>query len=370
MHNLNPVHKHFFALLLLILGFGSALVMAPSLFGHNALSVGLSRFEAIPEQNGMRLEWDVETEIGTAGYTIQRGEDGAFDYLIDPQTNDELFILAEGSPTQAFGYSYTDESAIRGTNYTYKLFEITSGSSEQLLDEVTIVFQVKATNTPVTFSGTSGNSQDNNNPTSIPTGTQTVAAAASATSTVPAQATSTPASTTAAASMLPNNTGASNAVVENNQAVEQPAAAALSQDAYPGDSTVPPEQPENDNGGEPANEIDSSRPALADPGGVESPEMDPTANAFPGAINALEATNEDQSQMSGLKPTPIVIRGASPAAQDNPYPSQPQGQVESQQSANVDSSRILLWLAFIVALIILVASIVGAILLYSNRRSV
>ena len=42
--------------------------------------------------------------------------------------------------------------------------------------------------------------------------------------------------------------------------------------------------------------------------------------------------------------------------------------VTNDEPVNTDSSRILLWLAFLIALVIFSASVIGAIRLYSRRR--
>jgi len=370
MSYLNLVQKRLLALILSVIGLGAVLLVNSPLFGYNALSVGLSRFEAIPQENGMRLEWDVETEIGTAGYMIKRGEEGVFDYLIDPQTDDELFILAEGSPTQAYTYSYTDESAVSGITYTYQLFEITAGSSEQLQDEVTIIYQIEATKTPVTFSGISGNDQENNNPTSTSAVTQTANAATAVMTSTPPSVSTSPASTPAALTALSTNTSPDSTAVDNNKIPQAPAADALSQDAYPGDSPLPQNQVDDDIGGDLNNDAGASQPTLVETAIDEPDVIESVSDDAPGVINALEGANVEQSALSGVKPTPILIHGASPAGQDNPYPPLPQGQDELQEPANADSTRILLWMAFIMALIIFTASVVGSILLYNNRRSV
>jgi hypothetical protein len=370
MSHLNLFQKRLLALILSFVGLGALFLMNSPLFGYNPLSVGLSRFEAIPQANGMLLEWDVETEIGTAGYTIKRGEDGVFDYLIDPQTDDDLFILSEGSPTQAYSYSYTDESAVSGVTYTYQLFEITAGSSEQLQDEVTIIYQIEAKNTPVTFSGISGSAQDNNNPTSTPAVTQTTTTATTVVTSTPASVSTAPATTPVTSTALSENTGSGNTVVGSNEIPQPPAADALLQDAYPGDSTLPQVQPDAGSGGNLNDDAGDSQPSPLEPSGVEPPANENVSDVAPGVINALEAPIEEQTDLSGVKTTPIIIRGAPPAAQENPYPPLPQGQDEPYEPANSDSTRILLWMAFIVALIIFTASVVGSILLYNNRRSV
>ena len=69
----------------------------------------------------VRIEWSTETEMGTAGFNIYRGEapDGPFDVKV----NDQL-IPASPDPVTGGKYSYVDSSAQAGKQYYYQLEEV------------------------------------------------------------------------------------------------------------------------------------------------------------------------------------------------------------------------------------------------------
>ncbi|MFN2140807.1 MAG: hypothetical protein ACK2U5_10015, partial [Candidatus Promineifilaceae bacterium] len=71
------------------------------------------------------------------------------------------------------------------------------------------------------------------------------------------------------------------------------------------------------------------------------------------------------SEMEPADGSPIVIGSVTATTL---LPDQAQQENQEVEPANVDSSRILLWVAFIVALAIFSASVIGAIYLYSRRR--
>ena len=364
MYDSMMLKKRIWALALSILGFGTALLLSPSLAGYNAFNIGLTRFEAVATEDGIQLEWDVETEIGTAGYTIKRGEGGSFDYLVDPQTGEKLFVLAEGGPSQARDYSFLDESAVRDRTYVYQLLEITTGSSEQVQDEFTITYQIVATNTPVTFSGDTGSNQANNGPTATPTAT--LPATATTLSQAPAPATNAQSPAVTAPTPLPGNSNNDPAASQPDGLQQPLATAAPQQEAYPGDSTVVGQEQGGESGADSAPSADAGTDqVITDESGVEGTFDDAATSAYPGAVNALETTTTGQPVLGNEKPPPVVIVGSTAVPVNDPYPAP----AEVQEPANADSTRILLWLAFLVSLIIFTASVVGSILLYSRQRS-
>lgn len=358
--------KQIWVLILSLLGFSAALFFSPQLFGHSAFNIGLSRFEAVPTESGVLLEWDVETELGTAGYTIKRGAGDSYNYLSDPQGDGNLFILAEGGPTQAYSYSFVDESAVFNTTYTYQLIEITAGSSEQVQDEVTFTYQIEATTTPVTFSGDVGSDPENSAATATVTAPQ-----ATATTSAPTQAANAQSPTAAAPAPLADNPTADSAA-QPDDAPRPLATVASQQEAYPGDSPVVSEE-QSEAAGDSSPVVQDSEAAAVVTEETEvsgRPVNELTTSAYPGAANALEAPAVDQPALSTDTTSPVVIGGATGVRLGSPYPAQTEGQIEYQEPANADSTRILLWLAFLAAVAIFTASVVGAILLYSKQRSV
>ncbi|MFN2160485.1 MAG: hypothetical protein ACK2UN_00305, partial [Candidatus Promineifilaceae bacterium] len=82
----------------------------------------------------------------------------------------------------------------------------------------------------------------------------------------------------------------------------------------------------------------------------------------------LNAKKAEQSEMEPADGSPIVIGEPGSVTATTLLPDQAQQENQEVEPANVDSSRILLWVAFIVALAIFSASVIGAIYLYSRRR--
>ena len=127
-------------------------------------AVSLRYFIAFGSANGVELKWETSTEFETAGFRVQRsdnGEDGDFTDLANIG-----FVPAEGGSFGAI-YERTDDTAVLGQIYWYKLQEVeTNGTiSDLLIVEVT----AGATPTPTPFvlaTPTTGSP-----PTSIPTST-------------------------------------------------------------------------------------------------------------------------------------------------------------------------------------------------------
>lgn len=345
--------------ILSLVGLGMAFFAAPSTEAQNVLNIGLLRFDAVAVEEGVRLEWDVETEIGTAGYTIKRGKNDNFEYLPDPEGNGNLFVLAEGGPAQAYSYTTLDETAVSEETYTYKLIEILDNSQEQEQAEVTITNHIEPTSTPITFSGDLGTpgSGGGQGPAETPTATQPP----TATPRAQATATNVPPPTVAAPTPLPTATAVSPTAAPINSAPVAPTTAAGPESAYPA-ATAIPQNIENDAG--------ENLPVLQD---AEAQEVvvdalaeaneapaDPPQNSNPGQVSALEET--------ALQAAPVVIGVPDRADEKIERRNEARQQTTDDEPENAGSSRILLWVAFIVALLIFSASVVGAILLYSRRR--
>ena len=89
----------------------------------------------------------------------------------------------------------------------------------------------------------------------------------------------------------------------------------------------------------------------------------------PGVASALEATAGDRPALTNWHTLPVVIGGEASTASNDPYAFQQLEQIEFEEPVNADSTRILLWFAFLLSLVAFTASVVGAILLYSRQRS-
>ncbi|MCI5217817.1 MAG: hypothetical protein D3914_01150 [Candidatus Electrothrix sp. LOE2] len=81
------------------------------------LVVTLASFSAIRYEGTVMLEWKTEMELDNAGFNIWRSETEAGEYT---KINDSL-LPAQGSEYQ---YSFTDDTAVKGKTYYYKLEDI------------------------------------------------------------------------------------------------------------------------------------------------------------------------------------------------------------------------------------------------------
>ena len=349
-----------------LLGLGVLFAAARQMNAEEALSVGLVSFEAVPTSNGVRLTWAVETEIGTAGYTIRRGENGSFEHLADPGGSDRLFILAKGGPAQAAAYEFLDESAVRESTYTYELYEITTGSSEDLQADVTLTFLIEPTSTPITFSGGIGNPGSS---AQGPTATPAATLQATATAGVPPTSTSAPPPTRSAPTPLPTAT-----------AVPQQAEAETTTNSAAGQAAAgsSPPAPSAESADAPQSAVEETIP---DEPALEADVMQTTAvEAAGGAVasaleldtaQAAERTAAEGAGTGAANASPRVIGGSvdKTSEEERPTNNTQASQTGEDPPAYSDSSRILLWVAFIMALVVFAASVVGAILLYNRQRS-
>jgi hypothetical protein len=81
------------------------------------LVVTLASFSAIRYEGTVMLEWKTDMELDNAGFNIWRSETEAGEYT---KINDSL-LPAQGSEYQ---YSFTDDTAVKGKTYYYKLEDI------------------------------------------------------------------------------------------------------------------------------------------------------------------------------------------------------------------------------------------------------
>lgn len=79
--------------------------------------VELHSFTATALENSVLIEWKTDMELDNAGFNIWRSESETGEYT---KINDSL-IPAEGSEYQ---YSFTDDTAVKGKTYYYKLEDI------------------------------------------------------------------------------------------------------------------------------------------------------------------------------------------------------------------------------------------------------
>jgi hypothetical protein len=331
-------------------------------------NIGLSRFEAFPLSDGVRLEWDTETELGTAGFTFKRGTGGDFDYIEDPATEARVFVPSDGGPSIGSSYVFQDLTATYGETYTYQLIEVTAGGDEVNQAEVTVTVEVVPTETPIvvpTLGGGGAGGSTQATATATPTATVATAEGTPA----PPVATVAADSTLSALQAVPPT--ATLAVVTPPDD-EAPEFAGVSEDGDSG--TFFDDAPVS--GGDEAADLASEVVLFDQEATAASVNGDASSQSVAGiAANVVAAA-------SGAEGTPAVIAaavqnpalpqaiGAEPSS-DQALPAVAPAAQEGQQTPAVDPypGRLYLWIAFAAALIIFVAAVVGAIVLYTRRRT-
>jgi hypothetical protein len=89
------------------------------------VAIELDYFTATGKDGAVDLAWGTLSEIDTAGFNILRSEQMLGQYA---QINEQQ-IAAEGGPTQAAEYLFTDNDVENGTTYWYKLQEVEDGGA-------------------------------------------------------------------------------------------------------------------------------------------------------------------------------------------------------------------------------------------------
>jgi len=338
-------------------------IMLAGLFVHSASSenptaVSLIYFRGHGQSGAVVLEWATATELDTVGFEIERASQpgGPFQRL-------SAIGFVPSSATDAFSgakYEVLDEDGlIDGKNYYYILVEIELNGSENKTQPIVVsAGQTQApptatsrigqsTATPVTSTpGSTLQQTATRTPTSIAT-SQTSSAVDQRTSSA-AGATATTLSRTANQNST-SNTDVASANSESsgtgNTTFGNLAQAQATDEGYPPPLVTPI-----------LNGSESAYPGFA-PDSIEQPfEVNPSA--YPGVAQ------ED------LAPPAAPSFGTAPAIGSDLAPSTMDAS-ETAEAGDADPivSTFVLWAGFIIAMLIFVLGVVGAIYWYSRQRT-
>lgn len=326
---------------------------------RQTLNIGLTRFEAIPLDNAVRLEWDTETELGTAGYRLKRGQNGSFSYLYQSDGSSTLFINSEGGPSLGASYSIVDETAVNGEVYTYQLIEVTVDGSETVQASRAVTTGLVPTNTPIVLSGPGGGGGGNQD-TPTPQPTTTTAA------TLPPSSTPVP-SQTAVSTTAPTVTPRVTATQTSTTVAD------TANDINGGQDGISSTSQEVNTDG-PNNPGIAVAQALEDPSAAELLASAETNSEEMGQEPLLSVAESVVTQEENIVPInasnknerPIVIGNNRPTGSGHRQENVARSQ---EPSDDVWAGRLYLWVAFIAAIVIFIAAVLGAILLYTRRRN-
>ncbi len=343
-----------FVIIFLLAGIG---LTSGEVHARQRLNIGLTRFEAFPLDNAVRLEWDTETELGTAGYRLKRGQNGAFSFLQQPGSSDPVFINSEGGPSFGASYNFLDETAVNGETYSYQLVEVTIDGSETVQANQTVTAGLVPTNTPIILDGTGGGGGSQPTSTPLPSATITTTQVSSSTPIpTPTKVATIPPTVTPRATMTQISPVVESETVDNTNDVE----------IAPTTIFQPVGSPTETSGMAVAQ-------ALEEPSVAES--LVPKETSFEENVqqaltivdNAVKAVQEE-NPVPIANSNPIVIGGKQPI-DNRTAPGSVEGHQETTIADNEMAGRIYLWVAFIAAFVIFTAAVLGAILLYTRRRN-
>ncbi len=345
------------ALLLAILLAG---LFVSNVSSENPTAVSLIYFRGHGQDGAVVLEWATATELDTVGFEIERATlpGGPYQRLSDigfvPSLASDAFSGAE--------YEVLDEHGIiNGQSYYYILVEIELDGTENKTQPVVITAgqaQAPPTATARVARSTSTSVASTPGNTSLQTPTRTLTPqATSQTSSTVGRTTGSTSGSTATATIISRTTGQnsdssigvasanSEASGSGNTQVGNLARAQPTGEGYPAPRVTPI-----------LSGSDLPYPSGA-PDSIEQPfEVNPSA--YPGS------TSEN------IPPPSAPFFGTAPAIGSDFTPSA-DGDSESAASVATDpvASTIVLWIGFIMAMLIFVLGIIGAIYWYSRQRT-
>ncbi len=353
--------NRYWLLIFLLFSLTLAGIAGDFVFAAPAANVGLTRFEVIPLDNAVRLEWDTDTELETAGFMIMRGQNNAFDYLADPTGSGRLFIVSEGGPASGFNYVHVDETVVNGDTFTYRLIEVEVDGSEILHAESTITVGIVPTNTPIVV-GISGGSGNNDNASSAtPTATQQAVGSPNPTSET--NSTSIPSATTLPTSAPPKSATTVPIAQENAPDLATALPPSIVGPRIESEELLIDSLDQSDG-------QDESSIAVAF--AQEDPENYPADDASEDGGDGIDPMNELQgsTEIQDNSERPDVIGAPEYPADSSAAESDLQPQdIETTSVPSGSAGIAYLWIAFIAALVIFTAAVLGAILLYTRQRS-
>ena len=334
----------------------------------------------------VQIEWGTELEE-TAGFLIKRATVGG--------TPQEISVLYEGS-THSFipaaggilgsDYVVIDETAVAGETYIYYLYEVETDNTQTEVASTQIVIEEETSTTAITNSNSNSGNSGNTSPTATSTPRPTSTPQPTSTATPTSSNSSTSSSTTTGSSgsatdgtsnsgrattTPASSAGSTESEIESTTVTETGSSETVTDEV----DTVPTES-------EPEEEIASTTVTTigeATPDGAEEVESEGVSiaeasevtqdDAYPyPEVEAEATTTTDEDYVA---PTVIPQTTVTPAEIGTTDIGEVGGETDSDPDAEEigenNNNRFVLWGIFLSALLLFVAGILGALILFRRR---
>lgn len=315
-----------------------------------AANVGLTSFTAAPAADGIVLAWQTGSELDTAGFRLDRAEGDVWQPLAVG------LIPAQGNPTLGAAYTVTDETAVPGISYRYRLIEVDVQAVERELAIVSATLPTAPTATPIVMQ-----------PPTAPTAVSDQLVSPDPTETPPP-------ATVAPVELAPTPTPQREMpVVQAETAVDPPSQpqrpltgvqiVSAAPDAAGSAAVVAPDRFRPPLQTTPESGYPAPTPTPAPPTPAESDAAYPAATP---TVAAGSPTAYPVGTVNGVAATPITIIGEElPNAESASFS---QANEAAAEPLTTTAGRLVLWSGFLISLAILGMAIFGAILFFTRRR--
>ncbi len=315
----------------------------------------------------VRLEWATGSESDTAGFLIKRDSgSGPVQIPVFLDNEEVTFIPAAGDAIGA-AYAVEDENVLDKTTYTYFLYEVDTSNLQILKESFTIVVDEDGNGT--------GNSSGIG-------GRQGGSGSSRATATPTRQASSTPTPIPGSGGSGGGSTGGATPTPRptlsspgSSSAQPQPTAAPI---GIPSGVTTS-SQPNGSDG-----TTGSTDPAAATTGGLPGVAVAQAQEGYPspegGSTPVVDPAAQGQPE-SYVPPEPLIFENQPAGTMIDPASVQPLGgssepaaapaipAAEASRSEAAGTGRLILWGSFLASLLIFVAGIAGALILFQRRSA-
>jgi hypothetical protein len=325
-------------------------------------AITLLYFQATGMDGAVLIEWATATEFETAGFWLKRATAALGPYTV---LNDIGFIPAAGGGIGGAEYSATDHNVTNGITYWYKLVEVELNGTENETEPIWVVAGPQTSTPTATATSPPGT-------TPSPTATRTPTATVTQPSTGPGgtSATATP-TATATSGGGQSQPPASSSVTPQPSATPRPTTQGQSGGGATGTGGTPQSLAQAPSPTGPAGyPVPPSETLIPPPDAANSPNgypLRPTTALMPYPGNGSLPPAGSNDPLDGSNGMSESQNHPSVDLTSQPQRLQTQTPADQQPAVQEASSRVLLWVAFLAALLVFGAGAVGSIIIFTRQ---